>query len=224
MAAIGLELVAPRELAAAETTPRGVLPFGLGGQSRVAPRAIRVGVAPRDVDDRMIIAALERRTRSLGMAPVGAEHLTPPRCAHDAAGVGEVVGKERAEDERPAEAFCIRAVVGGRHEFGELGIGDGVRSDRIRREPDRGGRVLRHRLDIRPGPSEPITNGSTGMSISVREATAVGRSSSSWIAMSVRSAVSIVLRSGVQHSVIIEPLVGDPSAAASADPDVIEST
>jgi hypothetical protein len=74
------------------------------------------------------------------------------------------------------------------------------------------------------GPSEPIMNGSTGMSISVREATAVGRSSSSWIAMSVRSAVSIVLRSGVQHSVIIEPLVGDPSAAASADPDVIEST
>src|SRR4029079_5249097 len=104
VAAIRLEVITPREVTTTETAARRVLPFGLGGQAGVAPRAVRVGVAPRDVDDGMIVAGIARRTRGFGMGPLRGGHPPPPRCVHDAAGVGEVVGKERAEYERPAEA------------------------------------------------------------------------------------------------------------------------
>ena len=60
--AIGFEVVAPRVHRRRATATRGVLPLGLRGQPSAGPPAVRLGVVPRDVDDRMI--APGRRARN----------------------------------------------------------------------------------------------------------------------------------------------------------------
>src|SRR5262245_13299670 len=53
-------LVAPGERRAVEPAARGVLPLGLGRQLLARPRRVRLGVLTRDVDDGMVVAAVDR--------------------------------------------------------------------------------------------------------------------------------------------------------------------
>ena len=103
--AAGLELVAPREARRSQPAARGVLPLGLGGQPGAGPRA--VGAGRRSTTRGRPGGRPGRRASDcgpVGVAPVGALHLPPPRRVRDdRARRREVVGEEAGEHERPAE-------------------------------------------------------------------------------------------------------------------------
>ena len=132
--ATGLEVLAPREALTVEAASSGELPLRFGRQTGSAPAAVGHGVVPRDVHDGMVGHVGERRVGTGRVAPVGAVDLAPPRRRGDGAGGREVVGQQAAEHERPAVGFGEGDVAGGVTERGELGVGDGRRRDRERRE------------------------------------------------------------------------------------------
>src|SRR3954451_18013294 len=69
--ALGLDLVAPRKDGTVEATPRCVLPIRFGCQVLVDPCGESGGIPVGDMDDGMAIPTVERRTRTLRVAPVG---------------------------------------------------------------------------------------------------------------------------------------------------------
>ncbi len=130
-----LELVPPREERALDASASRVLPLGLARKPRAGPAAVRDGVVPGDVHDRMRLAPLDGRVRPLGAAPARVVDLPPPGCRGHAARLRELVGQEPREDEGPAEALGLGLESGGLHEACELGVGHGMGRDRERVEP-----------------------------------------------------------------------------------------
>ena len=111
----------------------------------------------------MVVAAVEVGLRPVGVTPVGALDLAPPLRADDAARVGEVVGEEAGEHERPAEPLGLGHVAGGVDERGEAGVADGVGVDAERRQLDDVDRALAvagyARCVDRPHPERPAVEG-----------------------------------------------------------------
>ncbi len=144
-----LELVPPGEDGPLQPAPRRVLPLRLGRQPLARPTSERRGVVPRHVDDGVVEPGFDVVVRSGGMLPVGAEDLSPPRRLRDAARVGEVVGEQPAEHERPAEALALGDVTRGLHERTERLVGH-----RRAVDGERGERHLAHRAlaVLRVGP------------------------------------------------------------------------
>ena len=71
-------LVAPREARAVEAAAGRVLPLGLRRQRLARPGRVRLGVLVRDVDDRMAVAAVDRRAAARRPAPRSARDVAPP--------------------------------------------------------------------------------------------------------------------------------------------------
>ncbi|CAB4934667.1 unannotated protein [freshwater metagenome] len=69
------------------------------------------------MDDGMVVASLKVRLRPLGVTPIGAVHLAPPRRGGRGLGQLEVGWQEADEDERPA------VLLGNRHPLGLLDEG-----------------------------------------------------------------------------------------------------
>ena len=65
MAAARGELVAPGELAAVEAAAGGELPLGLGRERLARPLGVGLGVLVGDLDDRVVLAALDGAARAL---------------------------------------------------------------------------------------------------------------------------------------------------------------
>ena len=72
------ERVAPGVVRSFEATACGELPLGLGGQRLALPRGEGLGVAECDVDDRMLLEAVEAGGRTLRVSPVGGTQERPP--------------------------------------------------------------------------------------------------------------------------------------------------
>ena len=71
-------LVAPDEVAAVEPAARGQLPLGLARQLLPGPGRVRLGVLVGDVHHGLVLAALRRARRAVGMPPAGAGRPGPP--------------------------------------------------------------------------------------------------------------------------------------------------
>ncbi len=136
MLATGLEFVTPWEPFAVEAAPGGALPLGLGREPSAAPTAVRLGVVPADMDNRVIEHVEICGVRPGRMPPVGALDLAPPWRCSNSPRRREVVGQQPAEHEGPLVSFGERGVAGVVTECGEVGVGHGRRSDRERRQPD----------------------------------------------------------------------------------------
>ena len=92
----------PHGYAFPSSPPRAAkLPLRLVRKPHARPRAVRIRVVPRDVDDGMIEPLRDRRMLPLGVPPIGALNLAPPRGLHDAFGGREVIRQQAGEDERP---------------------------------------------------------------------------------------------------------------------------
>src|SRR3954454_13265368 len=112
----GLPLVSPGEVGTFDATASRPLPFGLAREPRAAPRAERGRIEPAHVHDGMSSSIVDVAVPSLGVTPVGAFDLSPPRGARHPASWQEVVGEEPAEDERGADVLGSGPVAGGVHE------------------------------------------------------------------------------------------------------------
>ena len=134
------------------TGPRRVLPLGFGRQARAGPAQYATASFQDTCTTGWSHALFDRRLRTLGVAPVRAVHLAPPLRADDAPGVGEALGQETREHERPAVA---------------LGVGDVARwrrrtrrrrrwSRRSGRSRTRSPRPRARGLPRRPGRPTPI--------------------------------------------------------------------
>src|SRR4029077_7046732 len=71
-------LVAPGENGSLEATAGRVLPFGFGRELLAGPGSVGRGILIGDVHDRMTIAPVDRRARTLRSLPVGTRHVLPP--------------------------------------------------------------------------------------------------------------------------------------------------
>src|SRR5262249_53317361 len=71
------KLVSPGELGAVEPPAGRELPLGLRGQFFAGPFGVGLGVAMRDMYDRMVVETADRSARPVRAAPVGAA-LKPP--------------------------------------------------------------------------------------------------------------------------------------------------
>src|SRR5262249_20321018 len=69
---VGERLIAPDVLLALQAASRGEFPLGLGGQPLARPFGVGNRVEPGDVDDGVVVLALDGTAGSFGMAPVGA--------------------------------------------------------------------------------------------------------------------------------------------------------
>ncbi len=105
--AVRFEVVTPGERATFLAAARGVFPFRFRRQPDARPLAVGDGIVPGDMDDGVAVPPVEIGVRPLRVAPVGFEHLTPPRRIDDTARFGEVVGQETCEDERPAVSLGV---------------------------------------------------------------------------------------------------------------------
>ena len=76
--AIGDERVTPGEFLALQPAARCAVPLALGGQRLAGPCSIGFGILIGDVNCRMVLDALERAVRPVGVAPVGPDHEGPP--------------------------------------------------------------------------------------------------------------------------------------------------
>ncbi len=89
--------IAPDERTGVEAAARREFPFGLSRQPLARPAGVRHGVVPRDLNDRMVLAAVVGATRSLRMLPVRARRPLPP--------LGEIIevnpACRRREHQRP---------------------------------------------------------------------------------------------------------------------------
>jgi sec-independent protein translocase protein TatC len=136
----GVVAVAPAIGRTLEPAPGGELPFGLGRQVAAEPFGIGERVGMGDLDDGVVVQALDRAFWPRRVAPVRPRHIRPP--------LGDVapeIGALRLLEDHPArrQEFGrqarilprIEAVLGdgdvarGRDEGGELGVGDLVAVD-----------------------------------------------------------------------------------------------
>jgi hypothetical protein len=76
--ATGRELVAPGEIGAVEAAARRKFPLGLGRQILVRPFGVGQRVRISDVDDRMVVQAVDVAFRPVGMPPIRALQISPP--------------------------------------------------------------------------------------------------------------------------------------------------
>ena len=76
--AVSLRLVAPDEGAAVEPAARGQLPLRLARQLLPGPGRVRLGVLEGDVHHGLVLAAVDRARRAVGMTPAGAGCPRPP--------------------------------------------------------------------------------------------------------------------------------------------------
>src|SRR5262249_9108165 len=79
--AAGAQFVAPVVALAVQPAAGGPLPLGLGGQLFAGPVGVGGGVLVADVDDRVIVLALDGGARPLGVPPRGALDDLPPLVA-----------------------------------------------------------------------------------------------------------------------------------------------
>ena len=77
--AAGREFVAPGELGTVETATRGEFPFGFGRQLLASPSCVGECIAKRHMHHRMIVERVDVALRPVGMPPVGALRVGPPR-------------------------------------------------------------------------------------------------------------------------------------------------
>ena len=100
----------------------------------------------------MVGALVDVRLWTFGVPPARAVHLPPPLGADDRPGVGEVLGEQSAEDERPAVALGVGDPSGGVDEPCEGVVGDreAVDAEPVERRPR--ARGPRRRRD-RPTPT-----------------------------------------------------------------------
>ena len=80
MLAVRAKLVAPGVELLDEAAACGVLPLGFGGETLAGPVAVRLGVVPGDVNDRVVASGVEVGARSFGGVPLCARDLAPPGC------------------------------------------------------------------------------------------------------------------------------------------------
>ena len=151
---VRLELVAPREHRCRASPPRAAYSHSASVGRRVPVHAaVRRGVVPRDVDDRVVVAPVEIGLRAVRMAPVGAVDLAPPRRADDAAVSGKSSGRKPAKtNDQPKRSASVTWPVASTNAAKRV-VGDGVRrrsrtATARRRAPGprrRPGRPLRRR-------------------------------------------------------------------------------
>src|SRR5205814_2016318 len=72
------QLVAPGVLLADQPAAGGELPLRLRRQPLAGPLAVRLGVEPADVNDRVVLAAGDAAAGALGVPPVRPGHPLPP--------------------------------------------------------------------------------------------------------------------------------------------------
>ena len=130
------EVVTPGEGGTDATAACGAFPFGFRRKPCARPAAVRDRVVPRRVHDRMIAAAVDPAAGTFGVPPVGAFDLAPPLRARHRPRVGEVVGEESGEHERPSEALGIGLPTGRIDETREAIVGHGKAIDEERVERD----------------------------------------------------------------------------------------
>ena len=89
----------------AKDVPAGAFPFGFGGQSLARPFAVGHSVVPGNVNDGVVQAVFEGRTRPFWRIPIGTFDGPPPGCVHHGLlNVGGVFGgNEKVEDKGPPE-------------------------------------------------------------------------------------------------------------------------
>ena len=139
MLAIGLELVAPGQRCLLHSSASRELPLRLGREPASRPRAVGHGVVVRHLDDGMVLAPGDRRSRSLGMTPVGAADLAPPTGARQTVlncRAPEIARQATLEDEGPAQPLAVGLVVRSVDEGSEVGVGDGAGVDAKRVDED----------------------------------------------------------------------------------------
>ena len=139
--ATGYQLVTPRVPGTDEATACDVLPLRLCGQAFAGPAGVRLGVEPGDVDDGMVLAVLDVRTRSLGGPPGRAAHGHPPRRGVDpvqyvGGAQAGVVPQGQVEHRGDAEVLGVGDPSGLLDEGRELGVRHLGRVDEERRYVD----------------------------------------------------------------------------------------
>ena len=90
----------------------------------------------------MVRAPVDIGVRPLGVAPVSAEHLSPPGCRCDASGVGEIGGEQAGKNEGRLEPLRFSEVARVVYERGEALIRDSHRVDPEAPQPDLADRSL----------------------------------------------------------------------------------
>src|SRR5579872_3663344 len=71
-------IISPRIYFVGKSTPRGKFPFGFGRQPLMRPPAIRLGIEPGHLYDRIILLSGYVAPRPVRMPPVGALLPLPP--------------------------------------------------------------------------------------------------------------------------------------------------
>ena len=123
----------------AQPAARGVLPLGLGRQARARPRrSTRAASCHETWTHGMVAAAVEVRLRPLGVAPVGALDLAPPRCLGDGARVGGKSSGSRPpktndQPKRSASVTCPVASTNAANSSLRHGVDADLEGDRARR-------------------------------------------------------------------------------------------
>src|SRR5215813_5302464 len=131
----GLQFVAPGIKFSVQPSARGEFEFGFGRQPLAGPLRISVGVLPRDVNDGMIFAALDRTARAFGIFPVRPWHVSPPgvwiveryvmrRRRKHCAARNQIFGGRAGKIFWVGFAFGDGLVASGLHELLELSVGD----------------------------------------------------------------------------------------------------
>jgi hypothetical protein len=99
-----LGLAAPDVSRPLEPATGGVLPFGLRRQRLPRPGRVRLGVLVCDVDNRVVLAAVDRALGSVGVPPAGARRPRPPLVE-----MPQIDGPRRhREHERPGHQVLSR--------------------------------------------------------------------------------------------------------------------
>ena len=96
---------------AVEPAPGGELPLGLGREPLAGPLRVGEGVVPRDVDDRVVVLAVDRAA-----GPSGCRQLAPGTQRHQAAWSFErdrVGGRVKTSDPGPSRSSGGFGVPGG---------------------------------------------------------------------------------------------------------------
>ena len=92
------------------------------------------------MNHRVVPDPIETRVRAGWVCPICSVDLSPPWCRGHGSGVGEVVGEEQVEDERPLEPLGLGRVARAVDEGLELTVRDRVLADAADRT--KGNKVL----------------------------------------------------------------------------------
>src|SRR6266542_1581043 len=130
-----IQVVAPRVPLANQSTAGGGLPLGFGREGTAGPGAVSGGVAPADMDHRMVVRG--GCARAARVAPVGTSYAKPPGRAGNRPDHMLGPTNSQVEHGRVAEMLRFADVRRTLDEPSEVGIGDRGRVDAERIEGHR---------------------------------------------------------------------------------------